>query len=63
MLSIVLASDDLGSRDGLSFVGTPIPDGAELAQPLWDRRARSYAWQLWQAAHLIDGGWSAVSGP
>ena len=31
---------------------------ADLAQPLWDLRAQSYGWQLWQAAYLINGGCS-----
>ncbi|GAA1797489.1 hypothetical protein GCM10009682_18900 [Luedemannella flava] len=31
---------------------------ARMAQPLWDLRARSYRWELWQAAYLINGGCS-----
>lgn len=51
-------AEDVAERTLALLTALPVEKVALLAQPLWDLRARSYRWNLWHAAYLINGGCS-----
>lgn len=51
-------AEDVAEQTLRLLTALPADRIAELAQPLWDLRAQSYGWDLWQAACLINGGCS-----
>ncbi|MFC7243740.1 DUF4240 domain-containing protein [Catellatospora aurea] len=51
-------AEEVAERTLALLSALPPEQIAALARPLWDLRARSYRWELWQAAYLINGGCS-----
>lgn len=51
-------AEDVAERTKALLMGLPVAELLALAQPLWELRARSYVWDLWQAADLLNGGCS-----